>query len=70
MKMLSKGSVKKRAAIVVVALEKGWPLKQDNSTVGSYLVDPDTGQHTVVPADVMQYLVDEGVIGFTPATTH
>ena len=58
-KYLENGSVKLRAALVMAAMETGWQLTTPGDCIDyATLLDPKDGTVIVVPAEVMQFLID------------
>jgi hypothetical protein len=62
---LGEGPVEDRAEAVLCALREGWPLFQGEK-YGAHFVDPEDGRVTIVPRDVMEHLIDEGLIENKP----
>ena len=61
---LGEGPVEDRAEAVLRALREGWPLFQGENTAPTSSTQKT--EVTIVPRDVMEHLIDEGLIKNKP----
>jgi hypothetical protein len=62
--VLDLGSVETRAEIVIRAINGGWHLRQ-SKPYGTHLIGPK-GDITIIPKDVMEYMITQDLIEFHP----